>query len=98
MAQTETPRPPGSEQSLGELVAQASKDVSALIRGELSLAKIELVHDLKRVAIAAALGVLAAGAACLVVIFLFFTEAYALMALGKAGWQAFLYTAASCAV
>ena len=55
MAQTGTPRPAGSDQSLGELVAQAAKDVSQLIRGELNLAKAELRSDVRRIGVAAGL-------------------------------------------
>ena len=54
MAQTETPRPAGSDQSLGELVAQATKDVSQLFRGELNLAKAELRIDVRRIGVAVA--------------------------------------------
>ena len=55
MAQTGTPRPAGSDQSLGDLVALATKDISLLIRGEISLAKIELKADVKRIAVTAAM-------------------------------------------
>src|ERR1700744_306123 len=53
MAQTGTPRPAGSDQSLGDLVALPTKDISQLIRGEISLAKIEFKADLKRIAVTA---------------------------------------------
>ena len=53
MAQTGTPRPAGSDQSLGDLIAQATKDISLLVRGEISLAKIELKADVKRIAVTA---------------------------------------------
>ena len=39
MVHSETPGPAGGEQSLGDLVALAAKDVSQLIRYEIDLAK-----------------------------------------------------------
>ena len=53
MTQTGTSQPDGSGQSLGDLVALAAKDISQLIRGEISLAKIELKADVKRIAVTA---------------------------------------------
>ena len=82
MAQTGTPRPAGSEQSLGELVAQASKDVSLLIRGELNLAKVELKQDLSRVVVAVVLLALSGFVACLMLVLLCFAFAFGLVALG----------------
>ena len=96
MAQTGTPRPAGSEQSLGELVAQASKDVSLLIRGELNLAKVELKQDLSRVVVAVALLALSAFVACLMLVLLCFAFAYGLVALGIWDWAAFLIVAGVC--
>ena len=90
MAQTGTPRPAGSEQSLGELVAQASKDVSLLIRGELNLAKIELKQDLSRVVVAVVLLALSGFVACLMLVLLCFAFAFGLVALGIWTWAAFL--------
>ena len=96
MAQTGTPRPAGSEQSLGELVAQASKDVSLLIRGELNLAKIELKQDLSRVLVAVVLLALSGFVACLMLVLLCFAFAYGLVALGIWDWAAFLIVAGVC--
>ena len=96
MAQTGTPRPAGSEQSLGELVAQASKDVSLLIRGELNLAKVELKHDLSRVVVAVALLALSGFVACLMLVLLCFAFAFGLVALGIWTWAAFLIVAGVC--
>ena len=53
MVRSETPEPAGAEQSLGDLVALAAKDVSQLIRYEIDLAKTELKGDAQRVGIAA---------------------------------------------
>ena len=96
MAQTGTPRPAGSEQSLGELVAQASKDVSLLIRGELNLAKIELKQDLSRVVVAVVLLALSGFVACLMLVLLCFAFAFGLVALGIWTWAAFLIVAGVC--
>src|ERR1700729_202964 len=62
MVRSETPEPAGADQSLGDLVALAAKDVSQLIRYEIDLAKTELRGDMKRVGLAGAL----AGAAAFV--------------------------------
>jgi uncharacterized membrane protein YqjE len=96
MAQTDTSRANGSEQSLGDLVALAARDISQLIRGEISLAKIELMGDLKRVAIAAALLAMSAFVGCLMLVLLCFAFAYGLMALHIWGWASFLIVAGTC--
>ncbi len=98
MAQTGMPRSPASELSLGELVAQASKDVSLLIRGELNLAKAELRNDAKRVGIAVALVAMAAFVGCLMLVLLCFAFAYGLMTLGIWSWASFLIVAGVCLV
>ena len=54
MVRSETPEPAGGDQSLGDLVALAAKDVSQLIRYEIDLAKTELKGDAKRVGLAGA--------------------------------------------
>jgi hypothetical protein len=54
MVHSDTPEPAGADQSLGDLVALAAKDVSQLIRYEIDLAKSELKVDAQRVGIAAA--------------------------------------------
>lgn len=96
MAQTGTPRPAGSDQSLGDLVALAAKDISQLIRGEISLAKIELRGDLKRVVVAAVLLGMSAFVGCLMLVLLCFAFAYGLMTLGIWSWASFLIVAGVC--
>jgi hypothetical protein len=96
MAQTGTSQRTGGDQSLGDLVALAAKDVSQLIRGEISLAKIELRGDLKRIGIAAALLAVSAFVGCLMLVLLCFAFAYGLMALHIWGWAAFLIVAGTC--
>ena len=82
--------------SLGELVASALKDVSSLIRAEISLAKCELKMDLRRVGIAAGIAVVALFGLCLIVVLLCFAFAYGLVALGIWTWAAFLIVAGTC--
>ena len=98
MAQTGTSRPAASDQSLGDLVALAAKDISQLIRGEISLAKIELRGDLTRVIVAAVLLFLAAFVACLMLVLLLFGFAFGLVAVGIWQWAAFLIVAGVCLV
>ena len=98
MAQTGTSRPAGSDQSLGDLVALAAKDISQLIRGEISLAKIELRGDLKRITVAAVLLGMSAFVGCLMLVLLCFAFAYGLMTLGIWSWASFLIVAGVCLV
>ena len=93
MVRSETPEPAGGDQSLGDLVALAAKDVSQLIRYEIDLAKTELRGDAQRVGMAVAAIGLAAFVACLVLVLLSFAFAYGLIALGIWAWAAFLIVA-----
>src|SRR3954451_23545919 len=90
MAHSETPGPAGGDQSLGDLVALAAKDVSQLIRYEIDLAKTELKGDVRRIGLAGALGGVAAFVACLVLVLLSIALAFGLVALGIYTWAAFL--------
>jgi len=96
MAQTGTTRPAGSDQTLGELVAQASKDASQLIRGEVNLAKVELRADVRRIGMATALVGMSAFVGCLMLVLLCFAFAYGLQALGIWDWASFLIVAGVC--
>jgi uncharacterized membrane protein YqjE len=93
MVHSDTPEPAGADQSLGDLVAQAAKDVSQLIRYEIDLAKTELKGDAQRVGIAVAGFGLAAFVACIVLILLSIALAFGLTALGIWDWAAFLIVA-----
>ena len=93
MVRSATPEPAGGEQSLGDLVALAAKDVSQLIRYEIDLAKTELKGDARRVGLAAGLGGMAAFVGCLVLVLLSFAFAYGLITLGVWDWAAFLIVA-----
>lgn len=96
MVRSETPEPAGGDQSLGDLVALAAKDVSQLVRYEIDLAKTELKGDAKRVGLAAALAGVAAFVGCLVLVLLCFAFAYGLIALHIWAWGAFLIVAGTC--
>lgn len=89
-----------TDQSIGDLVSVAARDISQLVRYELDLAKLELKADVKRLAIGAGLLVVALFAACLVLMLLCFAFALGLNAVGAPGglWGAFLWVALTCAV
>ncbi len=86
----------GADQSIGDLVSVAARDISQLVRYELDLAKLELKSDAKRVGIGAALLGIALFAACLVLMLLCFAFAYGLNALGIWLWASFLIVAGAC--
>jgi uncharacterized membrane protein YqjE len=96
MVRSETPEPAGGDQSLGDLVALAAKDISQLVRYEIDLAKIELKGDAKRVGLAGALAGVAAFVGCLVLVLFCIAFAYGLVALGIWPWAAFLIVAGTC--
>jgi len=82
-----------SDQTLGGLVATAFKDVSALVRGTIELAKAELRDDVKRAAVGAATLGAVAFLGVLIVILLSIAAAYGLAALGLAPGWAFVIVA-----
>src|ERR1017187_7039798 len=96
MVRSETPEPAGGDQSLGDLVALAAKDVSQLVRYEIELAKTELKGDVRRVGLAGALAGVAAFVGCLVLVLFCIAFAYGLVALGIWTWAAFLIVAGTC--
>ncbi|MCK2214565.1 phage holin family protein [Actinomadura sp. ATCC 31491] len=77
------------EESLGSLVAQASSQISTLVRSEIELAKAEFRFDAKRVGMAGGLFAAAAFMAHLCLILASFTIAYVL-AQWLPTWAAFL--------
>jgi hypothetical protein len=93
-------RPDGADgqQSLGDLVAGAAKDMSQLVRYEISLAKSELKMDARRIGIAAALAVIGLFVGCLLVVLLCFAFAFGLAAAGIWLWASFLIVAGTCLV
>jgi uncharacterized membrane protein YqjE len=85
-----------TDQSIGDLVSVAARDISQLVRYEIDLAKIELKADAKRIGIGAGLLAVALFAACLVLMLLCFAFAYGLQALGIWSWASFLIVAGTC--
>jgi hypothetical protein len=96
MVRSETPEPAGGDQSLGDLVALAAKDVSQLVRYEIDLAKTELRGDVRRIGLAGALAGVAAFVGCLVLVLFCIAFAYGLITLGIWKWAAFLIVAGAC--
>jgi hypothetical protein len=82
------PRVP--EQSLGELFGHLSTDLSALLRDEVELAKIELKDEATRAARAGGLLGGAALAGFMVVVLLSFAAAWGLAEVVPIGWAFFL--------
>ena len=96
MVRNEPPGPVDADQSLGDLVAMAAKDVSQLIRYEIDLAKTELRADLQRIGLAGAMGGFSFYVSTVVFVLLCFAYAYGLIAAGIWAWAAFLIVAATC--
>ncbi|MFL6098693.1 MAG: phage holin family protein [Actinomycetales bacterium] len=87
---TETP---GGERTLGQLVADASKDLSTIVRSEIALAKAELKRDVQAGVLGALMFVVAGVFALLALILLLIAAAYGLVAAGLSPWLAFLVVA-----
>jgi uncharacterized membrane protein YqjE len=98
MARSAASQPIGnnSEPSVGDLVAQAIRDVTQLLKFEIDLAKMELRKDARRVGLAAVLLAIAAFTGCLILVLLCFAFAEGLIALGIYPWAAFLIVAGVC--
>lgn len=91
-----------SERTLGQLVADASRDLSTIVRSEVALAKAEVKKDVVAGVMGAAMFVVAGVLAFLALILLLVAAAYGLVAAGLAPWLSFLIVAAAlllvCAV
>jgi hypothetical protein len=100
MVRSGTPDGADDQQSLGDLVALALKDLSQLLHYEISLAKSELRTDARRVGVASAFGAFAAVTVGLIMFVLCFAYAYGLNAAGAPGglWGAFLFVALTLTV
>ena len=85
-----------ADQSIGDLVSVAARDISQLVRYELDLAKLELKSDAKRLGVSVGLFVVAMFAACLVLMLLCFAFAFGLNALHIWLWASFLIVAGVC--
>lgn len=81
------------ERTLGQLVADASHDVSDLIRHEIALAKAELRADAKNAALGGAMFGVAGYLGLLATIMLCIAAGYGLVAAGLTAWGAFLVVA-----
>jgi hypothetical protein len=84
------PETPGGERTLGQLVADASKDLSTIVRSEVALAKAELKRDVRAGVLGALMFVVAGVFAFLALILLLIAAAYGLVAAGLSPWLAFL--------
>jgi hypothetical protein len=82
-----------SEQSLGELFATASRDLSALVHSEIELAKAEIKLDVKNGAAGGAMFAAAGFLGLLALILLLISAAYGLVAAGLDPAIAFLIVA-----
>jgi Putative Actinobacterial Holin-X, holin superfamily III len=78
------------ERTLGQLVAEASQDLSELVRYEVALAKAEIKSDVMRGVKAGGMFGVAAFLGLLSLITLLITAAYGLVAAGLSRWLAFL--------
>jgi uncharacterized membrane protein YqjE len=82
MVRSGTPDGADDQQSLGDLVALAARDISQLIRFEISLAKSELRMDAQRIGLAGALVAITMFVLCLVIVLLSFAAAFGFVAAG----------------
>ena len=83
------------ERTIGQLVVDATRDVSDLVRHEIALAKIELKRDVARAGTGAGLFAAAALFGAVAFILLCFTAAYGLVEAGLATWLAFAIVTAA---
>jgi hypothetical protein len=81
------------ERTLGQLVADATHDISSIVRSEVALAKAELTADAKKAGAGAGMFATAGVLAFLALILLLISAAYGLVAAGLAPWAAFLIVA-----
>jgi hypothetical protein len=81
------------ERTLGQLVADATHDISSIMRSELALAKAEIMADAKKAGLGAGMFTAAGILAFLALILLLIAAAYGLVAAGLAPWLAFLIVA-----
>lgn len=82
-----------TERTLGQLVADATHDLSSIMRSEIALAKAEIGADAKRVGVGVGLFATAGLFAFLSLILLLIAAAFGLVAAGLAPWLAFLIVA-----
>ncbi len=96
MAEAVPARPAdGDHRSVGDLVSEAIKDLTQLVRYEADLAKVELRADLRRLGLSGALLAIGAFAGFLVLVMLCLAMAFGLVTAGLPEWAAFLIVAAA---
>jgi hypothetical protein len=78
------------ERTLGQLVAQASDDLSGIVRAEIALAKAEMRTDVKNAAVGGGMFGAAGYLGLLATVTLVIAAAYGLVAAGLSPWLAFL--------
>lgn len=83
------------ERTLGQLVSDASADLSELVRYEIALAKAEIKDDVRRGAVGAGMFGAAGYLAFLASVTAVVTIGYALVAAGLSEWLAFLIVTAA---
>jgi hypothetical protein len=81
------------ERTIGQLVADATHDVSSIVRNEITLAKAEISADAKVAGKGAGMFAGAGVLGFLGLVLLLFAAAYGLVAAGLATWLAFLIVA-----
>lgn len=81
------------ERTLGQLMSDASRDLTTILRSEVALAKAELKTDVQAAAVGAAMFAAAGAVAFLAVILLLIAAGYGLVAAGLPPWLAFLAVA-----
>ncbi len=81
------------ERTLGQLVADATRDVSSIVHNEIALAKVEIAADAKKAGAGVGLLAVAGVFAFLALILLLIAAAYGLVAAGLDPWLAFLIVA-----
>jgi uncharacterized membrane protein YqjE len=96
MAEPAAARPAeGNDRSVGDLVSEAIKDLTQLVKYETDLARAELRADMQRLGLSGALLAIAAFTCFLVLVMLCFAMAFGLIAAGVPAWAAFLIVAAA---
>ena len=82
-----------TERTLGQLVADATHDISSIMRSEIALAKAEIGADAKKAGAGAGMFAVAGVLAFLALILLLIAAAYGLVAAGLPPWLSFLIVA-----
>jgi len=79
-----------TERTLGQLVADATHDISSIMHNEIALAKAEIGADVKKAGAGGAMFAVAGVFAFLALILLLIAAAYGLVAAGLPPWLSFL--------